>query len=81
MQRVFFSNGKIIHLTEDQRIFFTFSTVTVDERFFTVDYVFHAQLTFKAGKKPHEIQIKDPISAPFKIVKRERETPMSRAEF
>jgi len=55
MQRVFFSNGKIIDLTEDQRKLFTFSTVTVDERFFTVDYVFHVQLTFKAGKKPHEI--------------------------
>lgn len=79
--RVFFCNGKIVDLSEEERKLFTFSTVTVDDRFFTVDYVFHAQLTFKAGKKPHEIQVKDPISAPFKILKREREQVISSEEF
>jgi hypothetical protein len=42
MQRVFFCNGKIVDLSDEKRKLFTFSTVTVDDRFFTVDYVFHA---------------------------------------
>jgi hypothetical protein len=55
--------------------------VTVDDRFYTVDYVVHAELTFKAGKKAHEIQVKEPISAPFKVYKRGREKIMSKEEF
>ncbi len=42
MQRVFFCNGKIVDLSDEERKLFTFSTVTVDDRFFTVDYIFHA---------------------------------------
>ena len=39
---MFFSNGKIVELTNELRNLFTFSNVTVDERFYTVDYVIHA---------------------------------------
>ena len=67
VNRVFFADGKIEEMTAEQRAMFTNSTVTVDDRFYTISYKVCCQCKYKAGKKPADIQIKDSVSAELKV--------------